>query len=59
MQCAAYSVAFEERTGIPVGRLVIIMAVDDNEPLVFKEKRDDWIDKFIDVRKQFRSINGY
>lgn len=59
MQCAAYSVAFEERTGIPVGKLVIIMAVDDNEPLVFKERRDDWIDKFIDVRKQFRDINGY
>ena len=59
MQCAAYSVAFEERTGIPVGKLVIIMAVDDNEPLIFKERRDDWIDKFIDVRKQFRSINGY
>ena len=59
MQCAAYSVAFEERTGIPVGRLVIIMAVDDNDPLIFIEKRDDWIDEFIDVRKQFKDINGY
>ena len=58
MQCAAYAVAFEERTKIPVGHLVIIMAVDDHEPLIFKEKRDTWINKFIEVREQYRSING-
>ena len=58
MQCAAYAVAFEERTRIPVGHLVIIMAVDDHEPLIFKEKRDTWINKFIEVREQYRSING-
>jgi genome maintenance exonuclease 1 len=59
MQCAAYAVAFEERTGVPVSRLVIIMAVDDHEPLIFVEKRDDWIGKFIEVRNQFRSLRGY
>ena len=30
MQTAAYAVAFEELTGIPIGRLVIIMAVDND-----------------------------
>lgn len=59
MQCAAYAVAFEERTGVPVSRLVIIMAVDDNDPIIFVEKRDDWIGKFIEVRDQFRSLRGY
>lgn len=59
MQCAAYAVAFEERTGVPVSRLVIIMAVDDNDPIIFVEKRDDWIGKFIEVRSQFRSLRGY
>jgi genome maintenance exonuclease 1 len=59
MQCAAYAVAFEERTGVPVSRLVIIMAVDDHDPLIFIEKRDDWIGKFIEVRNQFRSLRGY
>jgi genome maintenance exonuclease 1 len=58
MQCAAYAVAFEERTEIPVGHLVIIMAVDDHEPIIFKEKRDTWINKFIEVREQYRSIKG-
>ena len=32
MQTAAYAVAFEERTGIPIGRLVIIMAVENDDP---------------------------
>jgi hypothetical protein len=58
MQCSAYAVAFEERTGIPVSRIVIIMGVDDEEPLIFKEKRDDWIDKFIELRNYYREQKG-
>ena len=58
MQCSAYAVAFEERTGISVPRLVIIMAVDDNDPLIFVEKRDEWIGKFIEVRQQYKSLRG-
>lgn len=53
MQCAAYAVAFEERTGIAVSQLVILMGVDDEAPLVFIEKRDDWIGKFIELRELF------
>jgi genome maintenance exonuclease 1 len=59
MQCAAYSVAFEERTGISVPRLVILMAVDNEEPLVFVEKRDAWIGKFIEMREEFRQWKKY
>jgi PD-(D/E)XK nuclease superfamily len=58
IQCSAYAVAFEERTQIPVGNLVIIMAVDNEEPLIFKEKRDDWIDGFLELRKQYKSWKG-
>ena len=58
MQCAAYAVAFEERTGLSVPRLVIIMAVDDNDPLIFVEKRDVWIGKFIELRKQYKNDFG-
>lgn len=55
MQCAAYAVAFEERTGIPVPYMVIIMGVDDEpEPVIFHEKRDTWIDQFISLRKEYR-----
>ena len=59
IQTAAYAVAFEERTQIPVSRLVIIMGVDEEKPLIFNEKRDNWIDRFMDLREQFRSKKGH
>ena len=55
MQTSAYAVAFEERTGIPVGKLVIIMGVDNEDPLIFVEKRDDWIDGFCKLRAEYKS----
>jgi len=58
MQCSAYAVAFEERTGVPVGNIVIIMAVDDDDTIIFEEKRDEWINDFIDLRKTYRSWKG-
>jgi len=58
MQCSAYAVAFEERTGVPVGKIVIIMAVDDDDTIIFEEKRDDWINGFIDLRAEYRSWKG-
>lgn len=43
-QAAAYCVMFEERTGIPIDQIVIIIAVEgETEPQVFIEKRDDHI----------------
>lgn len=59
IQTAAYAVAFEERTGIPVSRLVIIMGVDDEQPLIFKEKRDNWVEQFMDLREKFRRVKGH
>jgi genome maintenance exonuclease 1 len=58
MQCAAYAVMFEERTGIPVGRLVIIIGVDNEDTIVFKEKRNDWIEEFKDLRLQYKQVKG-
>lgn len=58
-QTSAYAVAFEELTRLPVGHLVIIMAVDNEKPLIFKEKRDDWIKGFINLREEFRKCKGY
>ncbi len=56
MQTAAYAVMFEERTGIPVGHLIIIMSVDDDKPILFKEKRDDWINRFIELREDYSKL---
>ena len=58
MQCAAYAVAFEERTGVPVSRLVILMGVDNEDPLMFIEKRDTWIGEFIALRAQYLQYKG-
>lgn len=58
MQTACYAVAFEERTKLPIVQLVIIMGVDDNDPQIFIEHRDKWIDGFIDLREQYRTKNG-
>jgi len=58
MQTAAYAVAFEERTGIPIGRLVIIMAVENDDPRLFIEKRDNWIGGFRKLRLEYKNKNG-
>jgi genome maintenance exonuclease 1 len=58
MQTAAYAVSFEERTGIPIGRLVIIMAVDNDDPRLFIEKRDNWIGGFRKLRLDYKNKHG-
>ena len=58
MQCSAYAVAFEERTKIPVGRLVVIMGVDNEDPLLFIEKRDTWIGEFCKLRSEYKKLNN-
>jgi genome maintenance exonuclease 1 len=58
MQCSAYAVAFEEMTGIPVPQLVVIMGVDDEETLIFVEKRNIWIGKFIEIREEYRRLKN-
>lgn len=58
MQTSAYAVAFEELTGIPVGRMIIIMGVDNEKPLIFNEKRDTWIGEFKKLRQEYLQIKG-
>ncbi len=53
MQCAAYAVAFEERTGISIPRIAILVAVEGDSPQLFVKKRDAYIDMFISYRKQY------
>ena len=43
MQESAYAIMWEERTGTPITQLVTIIAVDQNEPQVFIEHRDNWV----------------
>ena len=43
MQGAFYAHAYEELTGISINDIVIIMAVEGDEPLLFRETKDRWI----------------
>jgi genome maintenance exonuclease 1 len=58
MQESFYAVAFEERTGKPIKQLVTLVAVDDDEPQVFIEDRDNHIHDFIKLREQFKKERG-
>lgn len=58
MQTAGYAVMFEERTGIPVSNLVLIIATDQGEIYVRKSKRDRHIKDFIHWRGVYRERFG-
>ena len=53
MQCAAYAIMWEERTGMPITQLVVGIAVDNEEPQVYVEHRDNWDKELI------KTINEY
>ena len=46
-QTAAYALMYESMIGKPINNLVIIMAVKDSEPLIFKEKTTDHIEGLV------------
>jgi len=48
-QTTAYSLMYEELIGTPINNLIIIMAVKDSEPLIFKEKTSDHIDGLVEA----------
>ena len=54
MQEAAYAVMFEERTKIPISRIVTVIAVEQDEPQLFIEKRDDYIHLFQEYRSLYK-----
>ena len=56
MQCSAYAVMFEERTGIPVSRIVVMIAVDGEKAQIFVKKRNDYIDEFIKYRDIYEEL---
>lgn len=53
MQEAFYAIAWEERTGMPITQLVTIIAVDNDDPQVFIEHRDNWDKELIRCIKEY------
>jgi genome maintenance exonuclease 1 len=52
-QMSAYAIMWEERTGMPIINTVVIMDVDDHEPLVFKEHRDNYTNLLIETIEEY------
>ena len=46
-QTSAYALMYEELIGAPINNLVIIMAVQDEQPLLFQEKTEHHIDGLV------------
>jgi len=58
MQESAYSIMWEERTGMPITQLVTIISVDNHEPQVFVEHRDNWVRPLRDTISQYNEENS-
>ena len=54
-QGAAYSIMWEERTGLVAPNIVIIMDVDHEKPSVFVEHRDNWTELLHNTIKEYRT----
>jgi len=57
MQCAAYAIMYEERTKIPVPRITVVIAVENDSPQVFVKKRNEFTEGFIMYRKLYEELN--
>ena len=57
-QTAAYAIMFEERTGIPITNLVLIVATDLGFVNIMRSKRDNHVKDLLAWRKQYREEYG-
>lgn len=53
MQESAYAIMWEERTGQPITQLVTIISVDNHEPQIFIEHRDNWVRPLRETIQQY------
>jgi hypothetical protein len=58
MQESAYAIMWEERTGRPITQLVTIISVDNSEPQVFIEHRDNWVRPLLETIEKYKEENS-
>ena len=56
-QCTAYACMYEELVGTPIHQLVIIMAVENKPPLIFKQKTEDHIQGLVEAIQYYKDAN--
>jgi genome maintenance exonuclease 1 len=52
-QTTAYALMYEELIGTPIDNLVIIMAVKDSDPIIFKERTENHLDGLAEAIKYY------
>ena len=58
-QCSAYAVMFEERTKIPVSKIVLLIASSGGMEMIREGRRDTYINGFVRARKGYFERNGF
>ena len=53
IQCSAYAIMWEERTGMPIKQLVVCIAGDEGAQ-VFVEDRDNWTEELINTINEYK-----
>lgn len=53
-QCVAYACMYEELVGTPIEQIVVIMAVNDSEPLLFVEKTSDHLNTLLEYIRFYK-----
>jgi genome maintenance exonuclease 1 len=54
-QCVAYALMYEERVGAPIDQIVILMAVENEQPLIFVKETKDYIDTLYEHIEFYKS----
>ena len=54
-QCTAYACMYEELVGTPIDQIVVLMAVENEQPLVFIEKTQDHLNNLLDHISFYRN----
>ncbi len=54
-QCVAYAMMYEERVGAPIDQIVVLMAVENEQPLIFVRETKDYIDTLYEHIEFYKS----
>lgn len=58
LQTTAYALMYEEMIGTPINQIVILIAVEGQEPQVFKKNPADYINRLVEVVDQYKRENN-
>ena len=57
MQCTAYALMAEEVMNCRIDQIVVLIAVNEDEPQVFVKEKDDYVDQLWQFINNYRSTH--